>query len=718
MSRIMKKLIIYLITIFIFTDIFSVYHKVGELEFSEGWIEKIHISGNIAYSVNGFFGESQIIDISEPNNPQVLSSFEIPHEAHDIVVIDTLAYIAACTAGLMIFNVADPEIPVLFGSIDTPGYAMGLDISNDFAYITLAGNGFQVIDVQDPENPVLLGSCDTPAFAFKVTVRDSLAYVSDLSSGLQIINVADPLDPFIISGYDTQSKVYNAKIIDTIAYLADWINGLTILDISDPYDPQFISNYNTSGKVTDIYISGTNAYLADGRYGLHTVDISDLGSPFFVGFYDSPGITNSVVIDGDLAYLAEQDLQVIDISDPEDQILIGHLASTESLEKMVISDNILFSTKDLNIIDLDNPYDPFLISSLGIPGPSNIAISGNVVYSVYYSDFLVIDVNDLENPDILTNFETPGSSNDIQISDNIAYIADGNSGLSVIDIGQPQNPSLLGTCDTPGYADCIALQGNYAFIGDQEMGLQIIDIIDLENPVLLNNYEGAVYRVIVSGSNIFLQKSTGEIRIVDIGDPENPYLVSTIQSPNDHSFLKSDLLIHEDMLIFADNNWNEIFFYDISNPSYPEFISSYRWNRIILDMKIYEQYLVTTNNDYGLSILDLEDITFLNDENIISLDNQLSNFPNPFRASTTISFNVTQTSGFVTLNIYNIKGQKVKTFDCLECSDAFTAASTRLKHSITWDGKNESGKPVSSGIYFINLRSGNTYLIKKAILMR
>jgi len=41
-----------------------------------------------------------------------------------------------------------------------------------------------------------------------------------------------------------------------------------------------------------------------------------------------------------------------------------------------------------------------------------------------------------------------------------------------------------------------------------------------------------------------------------------------------------------------------------------------------------------------------------------------------------------------------------------------------LKHSITWDGKNESGKPVSSGIYFINLRSGNTYLIKKAILMR
>ncbi|HPR18745.1 MAG TPA: choice-of-anchor Q domain-containing protein, partial [Candidatus Cloacimonadota bacterium] len=47
-----------------------------------------------------------------------------------------------------------------------------------------------------------------------------------------------------------------------------------------------------------------------------------------------------------------------------------------------------------------------------------------------------------------------------------------------------------------------------------------------------------------------------------------------------------------------------------------------------------------------------------------SLISHLSNYPNPFNPSTTISFSVPQTALFATIEIYNIKGQKVKTLDC------------------------------------------------------
>jgi len=90
----------------------------------------------------------------------------------------------------------------------------------------------------------------------------------------------------------------------------------------------------------------------------------------------------------------------------------------------------------------------------------------------------------------------------------------------------------------------------------------------------------------------------------------------------------------------------------------------------------------------------------------------LQNYPNPFNPSTTISFSVTQTSSFVTLDIFNLKGQKVKTLVNEKLDSGF--------HSYTWYGNDNSGKKVSSGIYFYRLKTGNGKFssTKKMILMK
>lgn len=86
------------------------------------------------------------------------------------------------------------------------------------------------------------------------------------------------------------------------------------------------------------------------------------------------------------------------------------------------------------------------------------------------------------------------------------------------------------------------------------------------------------------------------------------------------------------------------------------------------------------------------------------------NYPNPFNPSTTISFDVAQTTSFVNLEIYNMKGQKVKQL----VNEQLSAG----QHFVIWNGTDDSGSPVASGIYFYKLRSGVYTSTKKMILLK
>ncbi len=86
-----------------------------------------------------------------------------------------------------------------------------------------------------------------------------------------------------------------------------------------------------------------------------------------------------------------------------------------------------------------------------------------------------------------------------------------------------------------------------------------------------------------------------------------------------------------------------------------------------------------------------------------------SNYPNPFNPSTIISFDNAKDSN-VKIDIFNVKGQKVKTL----VNDHFKAGS----HNVEWNGTDDNGKNVSSGIYFYNMKSGKYTATRKMILMK
>ncbi len=84
------------------------------------------------------------------------------------------------------------------------------------------------------------------------------------------------------------------------------------------------------------------------------------------------------------------------------------------------------------------------------------------------------------------------------------------------------------------------------------------------------------------------------------------------------------------------------------------------------------------------------------------------NYPNPFNPTTTINFGLPQAS-IVTINLYNILGQQINSlFENVQMDAGI--------HSIQWNGKNESGALVSSGIYFLQLKTDASNHYIKMIL--
>ena len=87
----------------------------------------------------------------------------------------------------------------------------------------------------------------------------------------------------------------------------------------------------------------------------------------------------------------------------------------------------------------------------------------------------------------------------------------------------------------------------------------------------------------------------------------------------------------------------------------------------------------------------------------------LQNYPNPFNPSTTIRFTLQQTQK-VQLNIYNSAGQRIRTL--------ISGQQSAGEHSIVWNGADDSGTHVASGVYFYELRAGSLRLRKKLVLTK
>ena len=90
------------------------------------------------------------------------------------------------------------------------------------------------------------------------------------------------------------------------------------------------------------------------------------------------------------------------------------------------------------------------------------------------------------------------------------------------------------------------------------------------------------------------------------------------------------------------------------------------------------------------------------------------NFPNPFNPETWIPYQLAE-DAFVTLTISDLTGYVVRTF---KVGHQSAAMYTSKANAIYWDGRNDTGEPVSSGIYFYHLQADDFATAKKMIIIK
>jgi hypothetical protein len=86
------------------------------------------------------------------------------------------------------------------------------------------------------------------------------------------------------------------------------------------------------------------------------------------------------------------------------------------------------------------------------------------------------------------------------------------------------------------------------------------------------------------------------------------------------------------------------------------------------------------------------------------------NAPNPFNPETTIRYDVPAPGGKVNLTVYDVSGRIVRTL--------VDAAQTAGQHSVRWNGRNERGARVASGVYFCRMTAPGFEGQRKLVLLR
>ena len=121
-------------------------------------------------------------------------------------------------------------------------------------------------------------------------------------------------------------------------------------------------------------------------------------------------------------------------------------------------------------------------------------------------------------------------------------------------------------------------------------------------------------------------------------------------------------------------------------------------------------WMESVNNDGSVQVHDPIRFQFDNENTVESntfITHLRNAYPNPFNPTTNISFSV-KNNEEGNFSIFNIKGQKVKDLG------NFTSGN----HQVVWNGKDETGIDVSSGVYYYKLSTPSLISIKKLLLMK
>lgn len=185
-----------------------------------------------------------------------------------------------------------------------------------------------------------------------------------------------------------------------------------------------------------------------------------------------------------------------------------------------------------------------------------------------------------------------------------AYIGEGPR-LTILDISNPADPYPIGKTDLlGGLVSDIVLSGQYAFVVTSGGGnLYVVSISDPTHPIIIGSLSTGGYAegISVAGQYAYVATYSNGLYVVNLSNPSTPTL-ETVVNPEGYEV---DVFVSESLLYLSSGAWNGLRILDISNPTSPIEIGSYRTTDWIYGIEVIGDYAYLADGGYGVIILDI-----------------------------------------------------------------------------------------------------------------
>jgi len=232
--------------------------------------EAVDVVGDYAYAVSKRDescwctpGQLDIVDVSNPTNPVVVSTFDFNGFPSSVRVVDGTAWIGTTYGNLIVVDVTDPALPEAVTHLGG-GYSFGTtEAVGNYVFASRRYFGLVVIDISELSNPQVVAEIETPGYGSDLALDGNTIYMADGGGGLQIFDVTTPSFPTHIGAVSTPTAAHKVAVQDGVAYVGQ-DQEIRFFDVSNPSNPIPMGALGVPGGAFDIVSDGQLTYVTGG----------------------------------------------------------------------------------------------------------------------------------------------------------------------------------------------------------------------------------------------------------------------------------------------------------------------------------------------------------------------------------------------------------------------------------------------------------------------
>ncbi|MFX1355428.1 MAG: hypothetical protein ACFFGP_15855, partial [Promethearchaeota archaeon] len=313
-------------------------------------------------------------------------------------------------------------------------------------------------------------------------------------------------------------------------------------------------------KLTSIKTYGEYIYLGCESQGLQILKYSEFISTKNTYNFDPNINARNAVIDSDnnrLYLCAIEDgvydggLFIFNISDPFHPQYLGNFSKPglDFYDVEIIGDICYAAAYDHGLIALNasNPANLKILDSIGgyiLNFSQNIEIFDKFAFVA--NGLIGLDIYNISDPlnlEYITNYPgdlSGGFYSCVKVRDNCAFIAKGYEGIEILNITEISNiKSIVNYTDSYNNSLSLEFWSNYLLVADRFDGLEIFDISDVKNPQKVGQYTDSYNRAVnvnVIDNLAVISDRTDGIEIINISDPLNPLELASYSDSNNNTW--------------------------------------------------------------------------------------------------------------------------------------------------------------------------------------